>query len=153
MNHFSILAHYKKKKKRQRQLITTYDKEVVEKRREKAKRDIYEKYYTFYTNAEEANLARMIATSIDADEQACIIYEEHVAAHPTPEDPLTGDDLETIFEGEIIPGYVSLKRLVRQLVTDCRHILRFRSVLCRDTLVPVICVQYYLVWQNPHATG
>lgn len=123
-----------------------------EEEKKKARQVIYKSYYAFYTNVEEANLSRMVMASIEVGEQACLLYEEHVATRPTPGDPLCGDDLEAIFEREIIPGYLSLKKLIKRQITECRHILRFRSVLCRDTLAPVICVRYYLVWRKPNET-
>lgn len=122
-----------------------------EKRRYTAIRALYEKYYKFYTNVEESNLSRMIQTSVQAGELACIIFEEHITTED--EEGLSGDDLEAVFEHNIIAGYISISELIRQQVIDFRHVLKFRSVLCRDNLVPVICVQYYLVWRNPETTG
>lgn len=138
MKRVSVIECYKKVETKSRALVIPVD----EKGREKARRALYEKYYAFYTNTEDENLARMVTSSVEMGEQACLLYEEHAVSG----DSLSGDDLEAIFEREIIPGYVSIKKLIKRQIMDCRHILRFRSVLCRDTLVPVICVRYYLVW-------
>jgi hypothetical protein len=152
MKSISVLECYKKCY-HSGMLIAVHDNNnEEEKKKKKARQVIYESYYAFYTNVEEANLARMVMASIEVGEQACLLYEEHVATRATPGDPLCGDDLEAIFEREIIPGHLSLKKLIKRQITECRHILRFRSVLCRDTLAPVICVRYYLVWRRPSET-
>lgn len=80
-------------------------------------------------------------------ENACSLFEEHASSFLDP--TVSADDLQALFkEGLGYYGYPSIRSLIEGHLKEYRHILELRVALTRDCVMPIVSVQYILVWKG-----
>lgn len=105
---------------------------------------LYNKYSACYSG-EGGGLGEMIKQAMLLGENSCSLFEEYASAS---EPSLSADDLVRMFEDGLGDAYPSIRSLIEvETVRGFRRVIKLRTALTRDCVVPIISVQYILVWK------